>query len=146
VNERIPLLLAGKLTVVSLVVAAVGVVIQIVSGADYPRVPPVFFILLIPAGLLAFGHWRWTPVLAVLAGLSLTFGLFASGESPRLFDPSRLGDSVGLWVQINSARRRRRWHYGNGSQLPDAHVGRKVLRRSEAQMMAARSVKGDCQE
>jgi hypothetical protein len=100
VNERIPLLLAGKLTVVSLVVAAVGVVIQIVSGADYPRVPPVFFILLIPAGLIAFGRWRWTPVLAVLAGLFLTFGFFASGESPRLFDPSRLGDSVGLWVQM----------------------------------------------
>jgi hypothetical protein len=102
VNERIPLLLAGKLTVVSLVVAAVGVVIQIVSGADYPRVPPVFFILLIPAGLIAFGRWRWTPVIAVLAGMFLILGLFASGASPRLFDPSRLGDSVGLWIQMLS--------------------------------------------
>ena len=99
-NERIPLSLAGKLTVASLVVAVGGVVIQIVSGADYPRVPPVFFILLIPAGLIAFGRWRWTPAVAVLAGLFLTFGLFASGESPRLFDWSRLGDSVGLWVQM----------------------------------------------
>jgi hypothetical protein len=70
------------------------------SGANYPTVPPVFFILLIPAALIAFGRWRWTPVIAVLAGLFLTFGLFASGESRRLLDPSRPGDSVGLWVQM----------------------------------------------
>jgi hypothetical protein len=99
-KERLPLSLAGKLTVVGLLVAAVGVVIQIVSRADYPTVPPVFFILLIPAGLIAFGRWRWTPVVAVLAGLFLTFGLFASGASPRLFNPSQLGDSVGLWIQM----------------------------------------------
>jgi hypothetical protein len=99
-NKQNPLSLAGKLTVAGLIVAAAGVVIQIVSGADYPTAPPVFFILLIPAGLIAFGRWRWTPVIAVLAGLFLTFGLFASGESRRLFDPSRLGDSVGLWVQM----------------------------------------------
>ena len=99
-NERIALLFAAKLTVASLIVAAAGVVIQIVSGHDYPLVPPVFFILLIPAALIAFGRWRWTPAIAVLAGLFLTFGLFASGASHRLFDPSRLGDSVGLWVQM----------------------------------------------
>jgi hypothetical protein len=98
-NKLIPLSLAGTLTVASLVVAAGGVVIQIVSGADYPPIPPVFFILLIPAGLIAFGRWRWTPAVAVLAGLFLTFGFFASEESPRLFNWSRLGDSVGLWVQ-----------------------------------------------
>lgn len=91
---------AGKLTVVSLMVAAVGVVIQMVSGHDYPTLPPVFFILLIPAGLTAFGHWRWAPLSAVLAGLFLTFGLFASGESARLFSLSKFGDSIGLWVQM----------------------------------------------
>src|SRR5262245_42101413 len=103
-NQLLPLSLAGKLTVASLVVAAGGVVIQIVSGADYPPIPPVFFILLIPAGLIAFGRWRWTPAVAVLAGLFLTFGLFASGESPRLFNWSRLGDSVGLCVQTATVR------------------------------------------
>src|SRR5262245_55975428 len=99
-NQLLPLSLAGKLTVASLVVAAGGVVIQIVSGANYPAIPPVFFILLIPAGLIAFGRWRWTPAIAVLAGLFLTVGLFASGEAPRLFNWSRVGDSVGLWVQM----------------------------------------------
>lgn len=102
-NKENPLSLAGKLTVAGLVVAAAGVVIQIVSGHDYPTIPPVFFILLIPVGLVAFGRWRWTPVSAVLAGLFLIFGLFASGESARLFDRSQVGEPgapVGLWVQM----------------------------------------------
>jgi hypothetical protein len=98
-NKQNPLSLAGKLTVAGLIVAAAGVVIQIVSGADYPTVPPVFFILLIPAGLIAFGRWRWTPVTAVLAGLFLTFGLFASGASAALFDINKFGVAVGLWIQ-----------------------------------------------
>jgi hypothetical protein len=92
-----------NVTVASLVVAAAGVVIQIVSGVPYPAVPPVFFILLVPAGLVAFARWRWTPILALPAALFLLFGLVATGESARLFDPSRpggVGGSIGLWVQM----------------------------------------------
>jgi hypothetical protein len=94
---------ADNLTVGGLIVAAAGVVIQMLSGTPYPTIPPVFFILLIPAALIAFGRWRWAPVSAVLAGLFLTFGLFASGESARLFDRSQVGlpgAPVGLWVQM----------------------------------------------
>lgn len=98
-NTRGPLSSGEKLTVAALVVAAFGVVIQIAAGHPYPTVPPVFFILLIPAALVAFGRWRWAPVPAVLAGMFLTFGLFASGESGRLFGLSNPGDSVGLWIQ-----------------------------------------------
>jgi hypothetical protein len=99
-KEQTPLLAARRITIASLIVASFGVVIQIASGADYPRVPPVFFILLIPAGLIAFGRWRWTPVSAVLASLFLILGLLASGNSRRLINTSPLGDSVGLWVQM----------------------------------------------
>ena len=98
-NTRGPLSSGEKVTVAALVVAAFGVVIQIVAGYPYPTVPPVFFILLIPAALVAFGRWRWAPVPAVLAGIFLTMGLFASGESGRLFDLRNSGDSVGLWIQ-----------------------------------------------
>ena len=98
-SSRTPLSLGEKLTVAALVVAAAGVVIQIAAGHPYPTVPPVFFILLIPAGLIAFGRWRWAPVPAVLAGLFLTVGLFASGTSGRLFDLSNPGDLLGLWIQ-----------------------------------------------
>ncbi|HEY9639831.1 MAG TPA: hypothetical protein V6C57_05070 [Coleofasciculaceae cyanobacterium] len=94
-------LLSGRqITITSLIVAAVGVVIQIISGAPYPPVPPVFLILLIPAGLIAFGHWRWTPILAVVAGLFLISGLFLSGALVRLFDLSQFGVCVGLWIQM----------------------------------------------
>ena len=98
-----PLSPAARLTVASLLVATVGVVIQIVSGVAYPAVPPVFFILLIPAGLVAFGPWRWTPALAVVGGAFLILGLFSSGSAARLLDPSQpggAGGSLGLWVQM----------------------------------------------
>ena len=98
-SSRTPLLVGEKIAVAALVVAAVGVGIQIAAGHPYPTVPPVLFILLIPAGLIAFGRWRWTPVTAVLAGLFLTLGLFASGSSGRLFDLSNPADSLGLWIQ-----------------------------------------------
>jgi hypothetical protein len=98
-SKQRPLSSAEKAAVAGLVVAAGGVVIQIVSGHPYPTIPPVFFILLIPAALIAFGRWRWAPVPAVLAGAFLTFGLFASGEAGRLFDLSNPGDAVGLWIQ-----------------------------------------------
>ncbi len=77
-------------------------IVQIVTGVDFPAVPPVLFILLIPAALVYFGRWRWAAIPAVLAGLFLTVGLFTSGESVRLFDaslPGGAGGSAGLWVQ-----------------------------------------------
>lgn len=92
-----------KLTVGGLLVAAVGVVIQIASGVSYPAVPPVFFILLVPVALIAFGGWRWTPLVATLGGLFLIVGLFGSGAAARLADtgrPGGVGGSLGLWVQM----------------------------------------------
>ena len=90
---------AGKATAVALTTAAVGVAIQIAAGAPYPSVPPVFFILLIPAGLIATGWW-WAPIPAVLAGMFLTIGLFAAGETGRLVHPTSVADSFGLWLQM----------------------------------------------
>lgn len=85
-----------------MVVAAAGVVVQIAAGYGYPPVPPVFFILLIPAALMFFGRWRWTPAVAILAGLFLTLGLFTSGAAGGLVDVSQhagVAGSAGLWVQ-----------------------------------------------
>ena len=93
----------GKITIVCLIAAAAGVVIQIISGYPYPTIPPVFFILLIPAGLISFTPWRWAPISAVLAGIFLTAGLFLSGASHRLTDLHNPGDSAGLWIQSLAA-------------------------------------------
>ncbi len=98
-KERLPLSPAGKLTAAGLVIATVGVIIQIISGHPYPKVPPVFFILLIPAGSVIFTRRRWTPIIAIVAGVFLTNGLFASGAYTRLLNITNAGDSIGLWIQ-----------------------------------------------
>ena len=101
-KQKLPLSAADKLIIAGMIIATVGIVIQIVSGVNYPKVPPVFFILLIPAGLVAFGRWRWARVLTILAGLFLLQGLLASGAYVRLLDvnrPGGFGGSAGLWIQ-----------------------------------------------
>jgi hypothetical protein len=98
-KERIPLSPAGEWIALGLVAAAAGVAIQIISGHPYPKVPPVFFMLLIPAALVVFGRWRWTPLLAVFIGLFLVLGLFGSGAYVRLLTTANFGDFAGLWVQ-----------------------------------------------
>ncbi|MEV6243252.1 hypothetical protein [Lentzea sp. NPDC051838] len=95
--------IAANVTTSALLVATAGVVVQIVSGVDFPPVPPVFFIQLVPAAFVHFGRWRWTAALAAVAGLFLVGGLFASGEAARLTDTGLaggVGGSVGLWVQM----------------------------------------------
>jgi hypothetical protein len=100
VNKRSPLSPAGKVTVVALLVAAAGFAIQIVSGVDVPTVPPGLVIMLVAAALVAFGPWRWTPVVGVVVGLFLLVGFFASGAVGSLLDPGRLGVLVGAWAQF----------------------------------------------
>ena len=102
-RRQIQLSSASKLTVAALVVATAGVVLQMLAGVPYPTIPPVFFIQLVPAALIAFGRWPWAPATAVVAGLFLTLGLFSSGASVRLFDLSQrggFGGSLGLWIQM----------------------------------------------
>ena len=99
-KQKLQLTPATKLVAASLLIATAGVVIQIVSGVPYPKIPPVFFIQLIPVVLIVFVKWRWTPVIIILAGLFLTMGLFASGAYTRLFNMSNFGGSAGLWIQM----------------------------------------------
>jgi len=45
---------SGQLTVVALLAAAAGIAVQIVSGVDYPTVPPGLIILPSASGIVAF--------------------------------------------------------------------------------------------
>jgi hypothetical protein len=99
-NQRNALSLNGKVTVAALLLAAAGFVIQIVSGVDVPTVPPGLIILLVAAALVAFGLWRWTPVVGIVVGLFFLVGFFASGSVGSLLEPSQLGVFVGAWVQF----------------------------------------------
>lgn len=102
-NDERALSGASRVVVLGLVVGAVGVVIQIASGVDYPAVPPGLFILLVPAGLVALGRWRWAPILAVVAALFIAAGYFLSGTVVRLLDPGEPGVFFGLWLQFIAA-------------------------------------------
>ena len=99
-NQRSSLPPASKLTVTALLVAAAGFVIQIVSGVDVPTVPPGLVIMMVAAALVAFGLWRWTPVVGVVVGLFLLVGFFASGSVGSLLAPDQSGVFVGAWVQF----------------------------------------------
>ena len=103
-SRRAPLSPAARLTVVSLAVAAAGVVMMTISGVEFTTpIPPGLFILLVPAGLVAFGRWRWTPPIAALASLFIVVSYVPSGSLVRLFEPRPLGTFIGLWLQLVGA-------------------------------------------
>jgi hypothetical protein len=55
-----------KLDAIGFLVAAVGIVIQIIGGIDYPVVSPGLVILVVAAGLVTFARWSWVPFVGVL--------------------------------------------------------------------------------
>jgi hypothetical protein len=64
--------------------------------------PPGLLILLIPAGRVAAGRWRWASVIAGVAALFIVGGYIPSGAIGQLFDPPS-GAFVGLWLQFGGA-------------------------------------------
>jgi hypothetical protein len=97
---------AGKLNVIGMVAAAVGIIMQIASGSDlYPTIPPGPIILLAGAALVALGPWRWTPVVGVVVPLFLLVGAViaavVSGEFvDQLTDPGEVGIFAGDVLQL----------------------------------------------
>ena len=88
----------------SLLVAAAGVVTMAISGVVFTTtIPPGLLILLMPAGLVAVGRWRWPPVLAVAAALFIVVGYVPSGAAGALLDPTESGAFLGLWLQFAGA-------------------------------------------
>ena len=65
---------AAKLTVIGLVLAAAGMLLQIAAGSElYPTFAgPI--VLLAAAVIVAFGPGRWTPYVALLVPLVLGLG------------------------------------------------------------------------
>jgi hypothetical protein len=89
----------SRLTVVALLIAAVGFVTQMVAGVtDTPTIPPGLVVILVAAGLVAFVPGRWMPLAGVVAGL---FNLVASvvvDAVDRLTDPSPATGFIGAWL------------------------------------------------
>ncbi|MFF5080368.1 hypothetical protein ACFY36_25230 [Actinoplanes sp. NPDC000266] len=81
------------LSVVGLVVGAVGIGLLWAGGVEFPvAVPPGIVILLVGAVFVAWAPWRWVPAVAVVLGLFITVGFLISGTG---FDNLR-GDEGAL--------------------------------------------------
>lgn len=89
-----------KLTLAGLLITAAGIAILYVSGGEMPVVPPGFVMLLIAAGLVAWGPWRWTPIAGIVAALAEAGGFFGSGSASNLFDLDPFGIFAGTWVRL----------------------------------------------
>ncbi len=88
-----------RTVLVSLVVAAIGIPIQIVGGWDYPVVPPGMLILL-AAGLAALLPARWAPVITLVAGGFILVGFFAVEDVANMFGSQNALVTAGKWVQM----------------------------------------------
>jgi hypothetical protein len=99
-RARSPLSDASRLNVAGMLVAVVGIVIQIVTGVDYPTVPPGPIVLLVAAGIVAVGRWRWSPIVGVVVpAFLLVGGTIAGFANDELWDPGEPGQFFGLVVQ-----------------------------------------------
>jgi hypothetical protein len=91
----------ARTTAAALAVAAIGIVIQIIGGVNYPAVPPGLIILLAAAALVAFLPWRWAPVFGVLAGAFMVTGAIAAANARYdLTHPGHPGAFIGTWIQL----------------------------------------------
>lgn len=89
----------SRLTVVALLIAAVGFVTQMVAGVtDTPTIPPGLVVILAAAGLVAFVPGRWTPLAGVVAGVFNLVASVAVDAMDRLVDPSPVAGFIGAWL------------------------------------------------
>jgi hypothetical protein len=96
---------AARLNAAGLVLAAGGIMIQYVSGVDFPTIPPGPIILLIAAAVVLFGRWRRAPVVGLVAAAFVSVGgviatIAGNGFDSTLGDPSEVGGFLGAVVQI----------------------------------------------
>jgi hypothetical protein len=104
-TDKFALSPATRLNAAGLVVAAAGIMIQYVSGVDFPTIPPGPIILLVAAAVVVVGPWRSAPAVGLVAAAFVSLGgaiatIAGNGFSETLGDPSEVGGFVGAVVQI----------------------------------------------
>lgn len=94
--------MAQKMTVVGLVLAAIGIsTLFLTNSVNVPAVAFGPIILVGVAALVAVGPWKWTPVVGALVGVGILAGaIIAPGLVDRLSNPGQAGGFVGTWVQV----------------------------------------------
>jgi len=102
VAEKSPLTGPRLLTVVGLVVGAVGIGILWASGIVFPFYPPPG-ILILTAGVLfvVLAPWRWAPIVGTLLGLFVIVGFLVSPTGiDNLTGESGASVSIGSVIQL----------------------------------------------
>jgi hypothetical protein len=90
-----------KLTVVALLVAAIGFVVQMAAGVtNTPTIPPGLVAILVAAGLVAFLPGPSVPAAGPAAGLFNLVVFVVVGASDRLLEPSPASAFVGAWLMV----------------------------------------------
>ncbi|HET7081383.1 MAG TPA: hypothetical protein VFM49_28470 [Chloroflexia bacterium] len=101
-NNPSALSLAAKLTIIGLLIAAAGIsTLFLTNSVNVPAIPVGPILLLLTAGLVALGPWRWTPVVGIALSVALLVGAFiAPGLFDRLSNPAQLGGFAGTAIQM----------------------------------------------
>jgi hypothetical protein len=104
-QKHIPLSITGRLTVTGLILAAVGIILQyFFKVVGLPTIPIGPIILLVAGAMVAFGPWRWTPVVGVIVSLFVLVGFtmasITAWERIPLSNPAEVGGFTGAVLQL----------------------------------------------
>jgi hypothetical protein len=92
---------ASNVTVIALLVAAVGFVVQMAAGVtDTPTIPPGLVAIVGAALLVAVVPTGSTPLAGPAAGLFNLLALVVVGAADRLADPSPASALIGGWIMV----------------------------------------------
>jgi hypothetical protein len=92
---------ASSVTVIALLVAGVGFVVQMAAGVtDTPTIPPGLVAIVGAALLVAVVPTGSTPLAGPVAGVFNLLALVAVGAADRLADPSPVSGLIGGWILV----------------------------------------------
>jgi hypothetical protein len=91
-----------SLTVVGLVVGALGIAILWASGVDFPVYPPPGIVILMAGALfVGLAPWRWAPVVGAFLGLFVFVGFLISGTGiDNLTGEDGSSVAIGQGIQV----------------------------------------------
>jgi hypothetical protein len=92
---------ASNVTVIALLVAGVGFVVQMAAGVtDTPTIPPGLVAIVGAALLVALVPTGSTPIAGPAAGLFNLLAFVVVGAADRLADPTPVSGFIGGWMMV----------------------------------------------
>ena len=92
---------ASNVTVIALLIAGVGFVVQLAAGVtNTPTIPPGLVAIVGAALLVTIVPTGWTPVAGPVAGVFNLLALVVVGAADRLAEPSPASAFIGGWMMV----------------------------------------------